>query len=287
MPELPEVETTRRQLEKLLKGKRILHALPDNKDRIVYDTATPRAVRRALEGARVINTGRKGKYLWLELDRKPWPVIHLGMTGNLVIVHSVGSSRAWGGLRLWSQAKHTVQKNGQPKFTRLWLEADDGTQLAIIDPRRFGRIRLVNDPMREGPTARLGFDALGEFPSVAKLHTILAKRRAPIKAVLLDQAIFAGVGNWIADEILFQAKISPHRLASTLLRAEVKRLRTRLLGIIRKAVAVNADYDRFPDSWLFHDRWGKKKDAYHSRGYEIKHDTIGGRTTAWVPALQK
>jgi formamidopyrimidine-DNA glycosylase len=286
MPELPEVESARLRMERVLKGQVIAQARPDVHDRIVFDRASPRAVQRALVGAKVLGSGRKGKYFWLVLDRRPWPVFHLGMTGNVEIRGTTGMEKAWGGDKRWG-SRHAPAATGKaPRFCRLLLVTEKGAEVAITDPRRFGRIRLAQDPAREVPISKLGFDPLEECPPVAELKRILNPRRAPIKSVLLDQAIFAGVGNWIADEVLFQARISPHRLASTLTTPEVRRLRTRLLGIIRKAVSVQADYERFPGSWLFHDRWGKKKEAYHSRGHAIRHDTIGGRTTAWVPELQ-
>lgn len=287
MPELPEVETAHRQLERALRGKRLTQVYVDAKDRIVFDRASPQAVKRALDQAKVTGTGRRGKYFWMELDRRPWVVLHLGMTGNVEIRGARGFGKTWGGVKLWSERGKAIDPNPVPRFCRLLLTADDGTQVAITDPRRFGRIRLAKDPLKEAPLSKLGADPLEDFPKVAELRQLLAKRKAPIKAVLLDQKLFAGVGNWIADEILFQAHISPHRLAKDLDAKDVARLRARTLSIIRKAVSVGADYHRFPSAWLFHDRWGKKKDAYHSRGHEIRHDTIGGRTTAWVPEVQR
>ncbi len=285
MPELPEVETSRRLVEKLLKGKRLVEVLPDPDDRIVFDRASPEEFREALEGARVKGTGRKGKYFWLELDRRPWPVFHLGMTGHVEVRKKKSFVKAWG-RRLYSEPD---RKGLDPRilpFCRLRMVAADGTEIAITDPRRFGRIRLAEDPEREPPISKLGYDPLVEFPSAKKLGEILAKRRAPIKAVLLDQGVFAGVGNWIADEVLYQSRLSPHRIAAKLAPAEVARLRTTLLAVIRKSVAVHADYYRYPKSWLFHHRWGKAKEAMTARKQKIVHDTIGGRTTAWVPSVQ-
>lgn len=209
------------------------------------------------------------------------------MTGNVEIRRSGGSfTRAWGGRKLWSEGK---RERGAPflPYCRLRMVMEGGTEIAITDPRRFGRIRLAHDPLTEPPISKLGHDPLQSFPNAKSLAKILAKRRAPVKAVLLDQSVFAGVGNWIADEVLFQAGISPHRLAAKLSPPEVARLRTKLLAIVRRAVADRADYDRYPSTWLFHHRWGKTEGARTSRKHPIVHDTIGGRTTAWVPALQK
>jgi formamidopyrimidine-DNA glycosylase len=95
------------------------------------------------------------------------------------------------------------------------------------------------------------------------------------------------VGNWIADEVLYQAGLRPQRLASELSPEEVGRLRARLRAIVKRAVAVDADSDRFPGTWLFHHRWGRNAEARTSRREQILHDTIGGRTTAWVPSRQR
>lgn len=289
MPELPEVETVRRQLQKNLRGQRIADVQVDPEDRFLFAYVRPEAFRRALKGAKVTGSGRKGKYFWLELDRKPWPVFHLGMTGN-VEIRPAGSKKphlkAWGGVKLWSEG----DRKSDPHilwFCRLLFTSRKGTEVALTDPRRFGRVWLADDPETMPRIARLGFDPLGDFPSARELALKLAKRNKPIKAVLLDQALFAGIGNWLADEILFQAALSPHRKASSLSAPEVARLRTKTLAIVKKAVAVGADYERFPKTWLFHVRWGKAKDAKTSRGLKIIHEEVGGRTTAWVPSLQK
>ena len=141
--------------------------------------------------------------------------------------------------------------------------------------------------MTEPPISKLGYDPMIDLPPAGVLEQRLGRRRAPIKAVLLDQSLFAGVGNWIADEVLYQARIDPHRLASELESDDVKRLRARLSAVVRKACDVGADDSRFPRTWLFHVRWGKRRGATTRRGDALAFDTIGGRTTAWVPTIQR
>jgi formamidopyrimidine-DNA glycosylase len=114
----------------------------------------------------------------------------------------------------------------------------------------------------------------------------LAHRSARIKALLLDQRFAAGVGNWIADEVLYQAWIDPRRRVNDLSPDDVKRLHRKLAAVIRTAVRVNADKAKFPDSWLFHRRWGRQRNATTSRGEPIRHIVVGGRSTAWVPSVQ-
>lgn len=287
MPELPEVETSRRALDKAFRGQRLAQVLPDEDDRIVFDQASPAEFREALEGARVTGSGRKGKYFWLELNRRPWPVFHLGMTGNVELRRGEAKfKKAWGGKQLWSETKREDGERFLP-FCRLRMITESGMEMAITDPRRFGRIRLAHDPLKEPPISKLGYDPLLSFPAAVALGKLLVRRKTPVKALLLDQAVFAGVGNWIADEVLFQSKISPHRKASQLSAEEVARLRRVLLSVIRRSVSVRADYDRYPRTWLFHHRWGKEEGAQTSAKHPIRHDTIGGRTTAWVPKVQK
>lgn len=286
MPELPEVETVCRRISGALKGRRIAEVHAEKDDRFLFAFAPLEEVKEAMIGARFRGTGRRGKYFWLELDRRPWLLVHLGMTGNVEIRAAKGKEhvKSWGGVRLWSEKQ---DRRGRLFFCRLLLVADDGTEIALTDPRRFGRIWLADEPLLHPRVRNLGFDPLVRFPKAAELHAILKKRKAPIKAVLLDQKLFAGVGNWIADEILFQAGIAPRRAASTLSLTEVKRLHAKTLVVIRKAVAVEADYERFPRTWLFHHRWGKNANARTHGKQKVVHEEIGGRTTAWVPGRQK
>lgn len=286
MPELPEVEAVRNRLEKALKGKRISDLYAESNDRFLFAETPWPDFKASLLGAKVRGTGRKGKYFWLELDRKPWPIFHLGMTGNVEIKPPGGKgSWAWGGLRLWSNPGGDGREE-RSWFCRLLITADNGLSVAITDPRRFGRVWLADAPLLHPRIKKLGFDPLLDDLSARELKLILAKRKAPIKAVLLDQKLFAGVGNWIADEILYQAGISPRRAAASLGIAEVSRLRSKMHSIIRKAVAVEADYDKFPRSWLFHHRWGKDAKAMTHAKQKIIHEEIGGRTSAWVPSRQ-
>jgi formamidopyrimidine-DNA glycosylase len=288
MPELPEVETARRRMEKAFKGKRLTEIKGDSSDRYLFAHAPAGEVEKALSGAKVVGSGRKGKYFWLELDRKPWPIFHLGMSGNIEVRGKKGAhQKAWGGLKLWSARGRENAPSGTPFFTRLLLTSENGNQVALTDPRRFGRLWLTDDPLAHKSIKKLGFDPLFDFPSAKELGVILSRRKAPIKAVLLDQGVFAGIGNWIADEVLFHAKLDPRRKASELKPTEVVRLRNKILAVIGKAVDVEADYERFPASWLFHKRWGKQKNSKTHSKQAIVHETIGGRTTAWVPSVQK
>lgn len=281
MPELPEVESARKRLAEALGGHRVV-AVDAARDPIVFGDLTPARLIEALRGRRIEEVRRKGKHLYFALDRRPWPLFHFGMTGWFHIDAEDAERRIWG------RASHKVPlAAGERRFQRLALATDNGVRAVFTDPRRFGRIRLQQDPRHEPPLSLLGFDVLDELPPAATLQPLLARRQAPIKAVLLDQSIFAGIGNWIADEVLFQAALRPDRTAASLSPAHVAALRRAIASVIRRAVAVDADADRFPKSWLFHHRWGRKAAARTSDGEPIAHTTIGGRTTAWVPTRQR
>lgn len=263
MPELPEVETWRRLAHRTAVGQRILSAKAAD-DRIIFDKNIPATVSRILKGCQIVDTHRIGKHFWMELDSGEDLYLHFGMTGSL-----------------WALQKDETG----PSHIKLDLSLSNGLRLVYRNMRRIGKVRLLQDATAVPPVSTLGPDPLEQGLDKEALQTTLAKRTGPIKAVLLDQKVFVGVGNWIADEVLYQSRLSPHRRCAELTPAEVNRLHGCLMRILRKAVEVDADSSRFPKTWLFHHRWGKKAEQ-DARGAAIRFDQVGGRTTAWVPTRQ-
>jgi formamidopyrimidine-DNA glycosylase len=279
MPELPEVERGRRVALKVARGRRIVEARCAD-DPIVFDRVSPARIRRALVGRRVQDVKRHGKHLWFELDRRPWPCLHFGMTG--------GFHTAPGGPRV--KLESTGKKPDHawpPRFTKLHLVFDDGGELVMADARRLGRIRLRRDPASQPPISLLGFDAHRGLPPFSRFRELVRGRAAPLKALLLDQGFAAGVGNWIADEVLYQARLDPRRRANTLTDPEIMRMRAAVKRVVDTSVRVSNDSDRYPRGWLFHRRWGRNPRAVTMTGERIRHITVGGRTTAWVPTRQR
>jgi len=277
VPELPEVERGRRLAEAAAAGRRIERVWCVD-DPLVFDGVAPDDWRDAIEGRRVDEARRWGKQLWLVLDRPPHPLFHFGMAGGF-------KTPASKSLQLKSGPREDAAV-WPPRFLKIRLRFDDGGELAMTDGRRLGRILLRDDPEGEPPVAKLGFDPLLAMPPPKRFSELIRARGANVKSLLLDQSFAAGVGNWIADEVLYQAGIDPRRHAASLTDTEARRVRARLAAIVKRAVAADADDARYPRTWLFHRRWGKRADARTARGERIEHITIGGRTTAWVPTAQ-
>eukprot|EP00850_Spirogloea_muscicola_P018052 SM000161S02434 [mRNA] locus=s161:189870:193004:+ [translate_table: standard] len=276
MPELPEVEAARRSVQQHCVGRRIASAVVEA-DSLVIDGISPQQLRDGLVGRVVTAAGRKGKNLWMELDRRPWPTFHFGMTGHIMI-----------------QGEHVAQymrgtkkdpSDWPPKFHKLVFKMDNDVEVAFCDGRRLARIRLLDDPVMTPPISELGWDALLELPDPLDLASQVTKRKAPVKAVLMDQGVAAGIGNWVADEVLYQARVHPAQPANTLLAEQCKGLHRSIKYVLETAVNAGSDSKNFPKNWLFHVRWSKKPGILD--GQKIHFETIGGRTSAFVPAIQK
>lgn len=168
-------------------------------------------------------------------------------------------------------------------------------EAAFCDFRRFSRVRLLHcaaeDIRKTTPLVENGPDPNTDKDIVTSewLEQLCQRKRAPIKAVLLDQANISGIGNWVGDEVLFQSRIHPEQYAHTLSKVQISELHKQLMEVVRIAIETKSDSDLFPESWLFKHRWGKGRKAVHQmpNGEKITFLTVGGRTSAIVPTLQK
>jgi len=281
MPELPEVETVCRVMRHALQGKRITE-VEVVRDPIVFASFSPKAIEKALLDRTVRAVGRRGKFFWLILDGDgPTVFGHLGMSGW---VREVGIQ----GTRLHGHGRAPFDDTeGRPRFLKLGVRTRSGSGIVLTDPRRLGRVWLSASPEHDLRVKRLGPDAYDALPTAPELVALFGRRRIPIKAVLLDQSTLAGIGNWVADEVLYQARLAPQRSASSLDAVEVKALRRAIVAVLARAVKAGADHARFPKSWLFEHRWGGSRGSERIGGQRIVREQVGGRTTAWVPSRQR
>lgn len=279
MPELPEVESVRRLIHGTLLKKR-LDLVSARDDTIVFCRQTAAQVASEIQGQALLNTGRKGKLFWLKLEQA-WLYGHLGMSGWVRL-----AANGTPVIREHGSADQN-DESGQPRHLKLLFGADPETLIAFTDGRRLARIWLGGPPEEEPKVKAMGRDALLDLPDPSALHQMVSSSKAPVKAWLLDQHRLSGVGNWIADEVLYQARIAPQRLGSSLTDTESAKLHEAIELVIGTAVSVNADKDQLPKDWLFHARWGGTKGTPQIDGREIRREPVGGRTTAWVPEVQR
>ncbi len=247
MPELPEVETVMRGLAARLQGRRIVHAELRRAD---LRWAVPKTLVGALTGAVVEGFVRRGKYILMRLAGGQSMLLHLGMSGRMVITRA--------GPPVPTLHEHLV------------LEVEDGWRIALVDPRRFGSLDLVPTPLEAAHPllASLGPEPLGPGFDVAVLSAALAGRRTPIKAALLDQGVVAGLGNIYVCEALFRSRISPRRLAASVVGARAERLVPAIRETLTEAIAAGGsslrDYVQpsgelgyFQHAWKVYGRFGQ------------------------------
>jgi formamidopyrimidine-DNA glycosylase len=233
MPELPEVEITRRRLEPLLVGRTVagVETTPDS-----YVFLTPPAtLRRKLPGRRVLCLERAGKYLLAGLDGGERLLVHLGMTGQLFAAgaSSVRLLSSTAGASLTPERQATGFRPDAHTHLRLRF-ADGGPDVFFRDVRKLGKVQLLRPGEVSPRLARLGADALGARG--ADLYAATRARRAAVKALLLDQSVLAGVGNIYADEALFRARIRPTRRAGRLSRPESLVLVAAMKRVLRRSI---------------------------------------------------
>lgn len=264
MPELPEVETIRRQVAPLVEG-RVLEQLE------IFDPRwcaplLPEELATGLVGRRVERLSRRGKYFIWEMEDDVFLLVHLRMTGTL----------------LYDAAP-------DERYSRVRFAFDDGHDLRFCDARRFGtgELAIGHDALTAFLDARLGVEPLGDDFTADRLRELARGRRAPIKAFLLDQRRIAGVGNIYADEALHRARIHPLRPAGTLKRDQLAALRDAVVASLEAGIGaggatiddfrhVDGVYGSFQDQFLVHRRRGE---PCPSCGGEIVKFVAGGRGT--------
>ncbi|AXJ94366.1 MULTISPECIES: bifunctional DNA-formamidopyrimidine glycosylase/DNA-(apurinic or apyrimidinic site) lyase [unclassified Sphingomonas] len=270
MPELPEVETTVRGLTPVLAGHRLTLVEPRRAD---LRKAIPVDLRQRITGATVTSLGRRAKYGLIDTDRGDTLIFHLGMSGR------------------WR-----VDPAEEMAHDHLVLETDAGRRLALNDARRFGFLDLWRSDALDDypPFAAMGPEPLGPSFTGAYLAKVLDGRAAPIKAMLLDQRIVAGLGNIYVCEALHLARIAPTRAAGQIARARLDRLAAAVREVLLAAIEAGGsslrDYAR-PDGELGYFSkqflvYGREGESCHCGGV-VQRRVDSGRSTFFCPKCQR
>ena len=277
MPELPEVETVMRGLAKVLDGQVIRQAAV-NREGLRW--AFPAGLAQKLTGARVTGFRRRAKYMLMRLDGGDSVLIHLGMSGRMIIT---------------PEGVNTPP----PKHEHLVMVTASGQRVGFVDPRRFGAVDLMRTAEEDQHKllAGLGPEPLDEAFDARVLGEALAGKKTPIKAALLDQRIVAGLGNIYVSEALFRAEISPTRLAGAVSTAGVKRLAAAIKDVLNQAinhggstlrdyVQADGELGGFQDLFLVYDREGEPCPRCASKS-AITRIVQAGRSTFFCARCQK
>lgn len=274
MPELPEVETTRRLIHPLITGRTITN-VSVTRDRMLRRQEQQSDFATRLTGRHIEGTARHGKRLLILLDEDFVWLVHLGMTGRLTVAGADDEA---------------------PPHTHVRVELDDHSEIRFTDPRTFGYTIVATQDEMDSLAAH-GPDAWSDPPTVGELSDRLEGRSAPIKALLLDQGIIAGVGNIYADEALFAAGIDPHRAGGTLDDDEVERLLAALHDVLGAGIAAGGTTlddlayllpdGRSGDFTAELAAYGREGEPCHRCGEPIRRDVIRNRSTFWSPNCQR
>lgn len=264
MPELAEVDYFRKQWDPGL-DQTIVRVTAHPWTRLYRDCDTDRLVI-ALPGSRLIASEVHGKQMLFRTNKQGWLGIHLGMTGEL---------------------SYTEDSEFDDRYAHLVLQTKKGW-LVFNDPRQFGRVRFEVSSAAPVWWSGLPPQVLSTEFSFKYMVSFLDRRKgSPLKPLLLMQDLFPGVGNWMADEILWRARLAPTRRVQSLTSGEKKMLYDKVRWICKRALEiVGDDWGDFPDSWLFNHRW-KDGGVCPKTKKPLKRETVGGRTTCWSPSWQK
>lgn len=273
MPELPEVETIRRDLEKMIIGKKIINIRVIQKKSIKNSLAY---FVQSLEKNSIESINRKGKLLSLKITKNNNNLlIHLRMTGQLV----------------YYQEEKIAEKN-----TRVIFTFSDNSQLFFNDTRRFGYLQIVNKKEKNAEFEKMGIDILDKHFTLEKLKKLLKNKRRNLKSFLLNQKLIAGIGNIYADEICFNAKLRPDRKTETLRDNEIKKLYNSIIKIIKLAIKNRGTTfnDYFDSSGKkgkfskFLKVYQREKEICQNCGKKsIKKIKVAGRATRYCDNCQK
>ena len=270
MPELPEVQTVVSQL-----NKRILHHKISKV--VIKDTKVVDEIVNSIIGSKVLEVSRHGKYIIIALSNNFYLLVHLGMTGHFHFVES-------GEL----EKKRSIYE----KYAVAFFNFDNGSLLTYNSIRKFERIKLLTKEQLNEKISRLGPDFLSKEFTFEKFEERLKKRKnANIKTLLMDQKVFAGIGNIYAQEVLYITDIDPRRKVSSLSNEDIKNIHFQAINLLKNAILHKGstvdNYSHMEGSGDFQNYlavYGKKSCP---KGHSLKKINIGGRGTYFCPICQK
>jgi formamidopyrimidine-DNA glycosylase len=260
MPELPDVEVYKRYFDSTALHQPIADV--DVLEETLLDGTAATALRQVLRGTSFEETRRHGKHLFARLDTGRWLGLHFGMSGELTYYERDGDALEYEYFR---------------------VDFENGYRLALVIPRKLGRVRVLDDPHVFVEKHELGPDALRlDFDT---FEACLEGRRGMIKSALMDQTVLAGLGNVYTDEVLFQAGVHPRSKVKALGEDTLRALFDAMKEVLRTAVDRQADPEQMPaDRFLLPHRRGDKKDPIS--GTDLEKITVSGRTGYYSPARQ-
>lgn len=253
MPELPEVERFRQYFEGTALHQKVAKVeIADDK----VLTCSAEALKAATEKNTFDKTERIGKYLFITTSAKQVVMIHFGMSGSL-----------------------KYYKDDPPRFGRVTFHLNNGFRLAFDCPRKFGRIDVADSVKTFKTQKKLSTDAYKMTWEEFAQNT--QGRKGLIKPLLLNQQVAAGVGNWIVDEILFQAKVHPETRANQLTKDQLRLVYKKMRNILHTAVSHEANYNEYPENYFIHRRGWTELDLKNCPdcGTEVSYTKVGGRAT--------
>jgi formamidopyrimidine-DNA glycosylase len=266
MPELPDVELFRRYIDDTWNGRAIERVVVNDPKMLRHISAE--TLRQRLKGSRVRGARRHGKHLLIQLSPAGWLTMHFGMNGSL---------------------KHLGKGAVEPPYDRVRLDFSDGHRLAYINPRRLGGVEFVEDADTFIAAEKLGPDVLDPHFDLATFERALSGRDRDIKAVLMDQAAMAGIGNIYSDEVLFQAGIHPSaradRLGSKSRHELFRQIKRVLETAVERGAGAEISQEALPRSFLLPRR--KKGGLCPRCGGKIGTIKFSGRTAYYCPHCQK
>ena len=270
MPELPEVETIKRDLNRLLVGKKILNIITDSAKQVQPSLLV---VKKAIIRAKIKKIQRQAKIIQIFLDNGQILLVHLKLTGRLLVRSKKAKPDDW---------------------QRVTIDLSGGKQLRLSDLRKFGWVKLVNQKQLTKILAEFGPEPLKDL-NLAQFKKILADSRRPVKVILLDQKKISGIGNIYACDALNLAQIDPRRPANQVTVKEAKKLLAAIEKVLRAGIKYRGASDQYyldalghkgayQDHFLVYNREGKK--CFQCQG-KVKKFKLAGRGTYWCPACQR